>query len=129
MRLLTPPDLQQLRSRQLGPDALSVSLDQLKDRLQKSRRAIKVALLDQTVIAGVGNLYASELLHVAQVHPAKRCDLLSSRQWVGIHSAMVCVLQEAIEYEGSTLADGTYRKRFEPARILPKLPSRLRSNQ
>ena len=46
----------------------------LKARLCASRRAIKVALLDQRAVAGIGNLYASEILHLAAIHPAKRCD-------------------------------------------------------
>lgn len=93
----------------LGPDALAISADELQTRLAKSRRAIKVALLDQQVVAGVGNLYASEILHLAGVHPAKRCDLLKAGQWQLIHQHMLEVLHLAIRYEGSTLSDGTYR--------------------
>jgi formamidopyrimidine-DNA glycosylase len=93
----------------LGPDALAVSWTELRDRLGKSRRAIKVALLDQRAIAGVGNLYASEILHLARVHPARRCDLLTAGQWQAIHECTQQVLQLAIQHEGSTLSDGTYR--------------------
>ena len=56
--------------KKLGPNALEISVDELRLRFQKSRRAIKVALLDQAAIAGIGNLYASEILHAAGVHPA-----------------------------------------------------------
>jgi formamidopyrimidine-DNA glycosylase len=100
---------QRLCSGSLGPDALALSADELRQRLAKSRRAIKVALLDQRAIAGIGNLYASEILHLAHVHPAKRCDLLNAAQWQAIHARMLEVLQLAIHYEGSTLSDGTYR--------------------
>jgi formamidopyrimidine-DNA glycosylase len=93
----------------LGPDALAVSADKLRERLHRSRRAIKVALLDQKAIAGIGNLYASEILHLARVHPAKRCDLLAAVQWDEIHVRMLEVLRLAILHEGSTLSDGTYR--------------------
>lgn len=93
----------------LGPDALSVSLSRLRCQLQRSRRAIKVALLDQRAVAGIGNLYASEILHVARVHPERRCDLVTNEQWKRLHAAMIEVLTEAIRYEGSTLSDGTYR--------------------
>jgi formamidopyrimidine-DNA glycosylase len=93
----------------LGPDALSVDADQLPALLGGSRRAIKVALLDQRTLAGIGNLYASEILHVAGVHPEKRCDLISRGGWRRIAVAMQQVLREAIHYEGSTLSDGTYR--------------------
>ncbi|EAQ77137.1 Fpg/Nei family DNA glycosylase [Blastopirellula marina] len=96
-------------SGKIGPDALVISWQELRDRLAKSRRAVKVALLDQKGVCGVGNLYAAELLHVAKVHPATPCEALSTAAWKRIHAAMVDVLQEAIKYEGSTLGDGTYR--------------------
>lgn len=110
VRLLSQRQLaDQLGNRRLGPDALALSADDLRTRLAASRRAIKVALLDQRAIAGIGNLYASEILHLARVHPAKRCDLLSSGQWHAIHEQMLAVLHDAIAHEGSTLSDGTYR--------------------
>jgi formamidopyrimidine-DNA glycosylase len=93
----------------LGPDALRITAEQLADRLGRSRRAIKVALLDQRAVAGIGNLYAAEILHRAGVHPACRCDRLRGDQWQRIHTAIVEILEMAIRYEGSTLADGTYR--------------------
>jgi formamidopyrimidine-DNA glycosylase len=110
VRLLTERQFaQRLGERSLGPDALALSADEMRRRLGASRRAIKVALLDQRAVAGVGNLYASEILHLARVHPARRCDLLSAGQWQAIHASLVEVLELAIRHEGSTLADGTYR--------------------
>lgn len=93
----------------LGPDALSVSAEELALRYVGSRREIKVALLDQSKVLGIGNLYASEILHLAGVHPQTRCDRLSKKRWQAIHAFMVEVLETAIAYEGSTLSDGTYR--------------------
>jgi formamidopyrimidine-DNA glycosylase len=93
----------------LGPDALAVSADELRQQLKSSRRAIKVALLDQRAVAGIGNLYASEILHLAAVHPARRCDRIKALEWPRIHAAMRNVLETAIRFEGSTLSDGTYR--------------------
>jgi len=98
-----------LGGKQLGPDALQMTAEQLRQRLGASRRAIKVALLDQRALAGVGNLYAAEILHVAHIHPATRCTRLRSRDWQALHAALHDVLELAIRYEGSTLADGTYR--------------------
>ncbi len=110
VRLLTKQQFaDQLGSGRLGPDALALSPDELRNRLALSRRAIKVALLDQRAIAGIGNLYASEILHLARVHPAKRCDVLTRDQWAAIHLYMIEVLETAIRHEGSTLSDGTYR--------------------
>ena len=93
----------------VGPDALEITLAQFRQRLQSSRREVKVALLDQRAVAGIGNLYASEILHVARIHPRQRCNRLDAEQWRRLHRAMRCVLREAIRLEGSTLADGTYR--------------------
>ncbi|MDG2380123.1 MAG: bifunctional DNA-formamidopyrimidine glycosylase/DNA-(apurinic or apyrimidinic site) lyase [Pirellulaceae bacterium] len=98
-----------LGSRHLGPDALSISASDLYECLKASRREIKVALLDQKAVAGIGNLYASEILHVAKIHPQQRCDQLTKNQYKRIQAAMREVLNEAIYYEGSTLSDGTYR--------------------
>ncbi len=97
------------RGTSLGPDALKISVADLQSRLVESRRPIKVALLDQKALAGVGNLYASEMLHLAAIHPALPCNRLTVKQWRRLHTAMVDVLTAAIRYEGSTLSDGTYR--------------------
>ena len=93
----------------LGPDALEVKKDEFADRFKPSRREIKVALLDQSRIAGVGNIYASEILHLAKVHPQARCDRLSAKQYDRIFDYTIEVLETAIRHEGSTLSDGTYR--------------------
>ncbi|MBI1901434.1 MAG: formamidopyrimidine-DNA glycosylase [Planctomycetia bacterium] len=93
----------------IGPDALAVSAEELRARLGASRRAIKVALLDQKALAGVGNLYASEILHRAGIHPARRCCSLTRRSWAALFESIQAVLQGAIQHEGSTLSDGTYR--------------------
>ena len=99
----------------VGPDALQISLDQMRDRLADSRREIKVALLDQRALAGVGNLYASEILHLAGVDPRRRCHKIRPADWQRIHAAMREVLEDAIRHEGSTLADGTYRNALNNA--------------
>jgi formamidopyrimidine-DNA glycosylase len=112
VRLISAAEFEALlgaESKTLGPDALAISSHQLRDRLQASKRLIKVALLDQRAIAGIGNLYASEMLHAAGVHPAARCNRLKPKQWDRLHTAMRVILNSAIEHEGSTLSDGTYR--------------------
>jgi formamidopyrimidine-DNA glycosylase len=93
----------------LGPDALDMTAPLYRERLGGSRRAVKVALLDQRAVAGIGNLYASEILHLARVHPARPCCDLAARHWRAIADAALEVLEAAIRYEGSTLGDGTYR--------------------
>jgi formamidopyrimidine-DNA glycosylase len=99
----------------IGPDALTVSPETLRERFRKCRRPIKVALMDQKLLAGVGNLYASEILHRCRIHPARRCDRLRPKDWKAVHAAMQDVLADAIRHQGSTLRDGTYRiARNEP---------------
>ena len=94
---------------QLGPDALAVTPETLRERLGDSRRAVKVALLDQHALAGIGNLYASEILHRAHIHPATACRQLRPADWLKLHAAMGEILAAAIRHQGSTLRDGTYR--------------------
>jgi formamidopyrimidine-DNA glycosylase len=110
VRLLRPSQVtEQLGPARLGPDALGLDVACLKARLGQRRRPIKVALLDQSAVSGIGNLYASEILHVARIDPRTRCDQLTPRQWQRLACSLHEVLDEAIRYEGSTLADGTYR--------------------
>jgi formamidopyrimidine-DNA glycosylase len=94
----------------IGPDALDITALALRKRLDASKRAVKVALLNQRAVAGIGNMYASEILHLAAIHPAKRCDKITRRQWQAIADATHAILSAAIRYEGSTLKrSGTYR--------------------
>ncbi|MCE9608116.1 MAG: formamidopyrimidine-DNA glycosylase [Planctomycetia bacterium] len=93
----------------LGPDALAITPDDFRLRLGKSKRAIKVALLDQKAVAGIGNLYASEMLFAAGIDPRKRCTAVNRDAWSRLFEAMRQVLETAVRYEGSTLGDGTYR--------------------
>lgn len=98
-----------LSSAVLGPDALQISFDDFHERFRHLKRDVKPALLDQKLVAGVGNLYASEILHAAKIHPEARCDSLTKPQWRRIYDQMIKILETAIAYEGSTLSDGTYR--------------------
>jgi len=102
-----------LESGVLGPDALAADFDTFHMRFRNAARPVKPTLLDQTRVAGIGNLYASEILHRSGVHPARRCDRLSKLAWKRIFDSTRLILLEAIEHEGSTLSDGTYRKSKE----------------
>lgn len=93
----------------LGPDALAISLREFQQQLSSTQRAIKVALLDQKRIAGIGNLYASEMLHAASIDPRRAASELDGAEFRELHRHMRRILLRAIRYEGSTLSDGTYR--------------------
>lgn len=109
LRLLDPAAYAEAVSAKLGPDALELGPADLPERLGRSRRAVKVALLDQAVVAGIGNIYAAEALFAAKVDPRRECCELSRAEWRRLRRALIDVLEEAIRYEGSTLGDGTYR--------------------
>ncbi len=110
VRLFSADELQMaFGPAKLGPDALAMTAQLFRQQLSASRRGIKPALLDQRTVAGIGNLYASEILHLAAIHPAAHCDRLTRKQWQAVADATQAVLETAIRYEGSTLGDGTYR--------------------
>ena len=85
-----------------------MSLETWREHCRNSA-AIKVLLLDQKVVAGIGNLYASEILHVAKIHPATPANRLKADQVRRLRDATLAVLEEAIRNEGSTLGDAAYR--------------------
>jgi formamidopyrimidine-DNA glycosylase len=81
----------------LGPDALSISRREFLDRLAKRRGGVKAALMDQTFVAGVGNIVADEVLWQAGVHPRRRIESLEDAQRIELHRTLHAVLKEAVE--------------------------------
>ncbi|MHC4675169.1 MAG: Fpg/Nei family DNA glycosylase, partial [Planctomycetota bacterium] len=88
----------------LGPDAMKISLRTFHKALKRHRQ-IKGLLLDQQIIAGVGNIYCDESLHRAGIHPLTRaCDL--DRSMVRrLHKKLRQVLTQAIRAQGSSVSD------------------------
>ncbi|MFN0052926.1 MAG: bifunctional DNA-formamidopyrimidine glycosylase/DNA-(apurinic or apyrimidinic site) lyase [Planctomycetales bacterium] len=116
VRLLKPIALDNLlHGTRLGPDALEITLEEWGQRCGGTARPIKVALLDQTLVAGIGNLYASEILHRAAIRPTRPANRLTGSQLERLAAATADILHEAIRYEGSTLGDGTYRNALNQA--------------
>lgn len=93
----------------LGPEPLSDDFNPgvLKERLAARRVAIKTALLNQTVIAGIGNIYADETLFLARVHPRRPANQLSPVEIERLYDSMRSVLRDAIDGRGTTFS--TYR--------------------
>ncbi len=89
----------------LGPEPLTLSSEEFAGRLKKTRRAIKSALLDQSLIAGLGNIYVDESLFAASIHPLKRSHRLKPSQVDCLNLAIKQVLTRAIEAKGSSLRD------------------------
>jgi formamidopyrimidine-DNA glycosylase len=95
-------------ARSHGPDALEIARDELARRLARTTRGIKPTLMDQKVLAGIGNIYADEVLHRAGIHPERPAATLTTQQLDRLHRAIGEVLATAIELEGSSF-DAGYR--------------------
>lgn len=93
--------------KQLGPDPFSqeCSAETLKKLLSGRSIPIKVALLDQAVIAGIGNIYASEALFASGIHPAQKADSLSVEELNRIIESARIILQSSIDSGGTTFRD------------------------
>jgi formamidopyrimidine-DNA glycosylase len=95
-------------ARSHGPDALEIGRDELMERLKRTARGIKPTLMDQKVLAGIGNIYADEILHASRIHPERGAGNLSSAELERLHGAIREVLATAIRLEGSSF-DAGYR--------------------
>lgn len=91
----------------LGPEPFSdtFSVTYLAAALKGRQRPIKNALLDQRLVAGVGNIYADEALFISGIRPGVRCDRLGSKRIARLHAAIVQVLTTSIESGGTTFSD------------------------
>ena len=73
--------------------------------LRKRKSPIKPTLLDQTLIAGIGNMYADEVLYEAQIHPLRAADSLTTEEYSKLHAAIKQILTAAIESKGASIAN------------------------
>jgi formamidopyrimidine-DNA glycosylase len=104
----------------LGPEPFDLDAPELKRRLAGRKAAIKLLLLDQRIVAGLGNIYVCEALHRAGIHPARAGGSVSLERLKRLVPAIHDVLDEAIAAGGSTLRDfaspdgelGYFPKRF-----------------
>lgn len=94
----------------LGPEPLSNDFTPhwLFDALQARHRQLKPLLLDQTFLAGLGNIYTDESLHIAKLHPLTLSDSVTAKQAEKLHKAIRSVLQEGIRRNGASI-DWVYR--------------------
>ncbi|MBF0480957.1 MAG: bifunctional DNA-formamidopyrimidine glycosylase/DNA-(apurinic or apyrimidinic site) lyase [Desulfovibrionaceae bacterium] len=91
--------------RTLGPEPLAIGAFEFIPLFAKTSRAIKAALLDQRVIAGIGNIYADEALFRAGIRPEAKANAISPERLAVLHAAVQAVLTEAVEAGGSTIRD------------------------
>jgi formamidopyrimidine-DNA glycosylase len=93
------------RVERLGPEPFAISPDDFHARLARRNAPVKSVLLDQTVVRGIGNIYADEALFRARIHPRTRAGRIRRERALRLHAAVVEVLLEAIRHRGSSVSD------------------------
>lgn len=119
MSLLDRAGLERYTARRFGCDPLTVPWEAFRDLLRARRGRLKSLLMHQQVIAGIGNIYANEILYRAGLHPAKPANRVAQPAVRRLYDVMRKVLAEAIEAGGSSVRDffapdgseGRYKKR------------------
>lgn len=89
----------------LGPEPFGLDPTAWRDALARTARNLKAVLLDQRVVAGVGNIYADESLFVARLHPGRQGKELTAAEATRLRKAIAEVLEQAIASRGSTIRD------------------------
>jgi formamidopyrimidine-DNA glycosylase len=107
VRLLDAEELE-ARLSALGPEPLEEGFrengaDHLRGTLSSRRAQIKPLLLDQKVVAGIGNIYVDEILYDARLHPRRKANTLSGEEWKGLHAAILENLAAGVEHRGTTV--------------------------
>ncbi|MDO8551357.1 MAG: bifunctional DNA-formamidopyrimidine glycosylase/DNA-(apurinic or apyrimidinic site) lyase [bacterium] len=94
----------------LGPEPFDkdFNLDYLKKVFSKTSKPVKLVLLDQEKMAGIGNIYANEALFEAKIMPARKANSLGDKEIEKLQEAIILVLEEGIKYGGSSAADEAY---------------------
>jgi len=108
-RVWLTDDMEKVLGR-LGPEPLNQSFTShwLYDSLRSRHRQLKPLLLDQTFLAGLGNIYTDEALHMAKLHPLALSDSVTAKQAERLHQAIQTILQEGIRRNGASI-DWVYR--------------------
>ncbi len=112
--------LDEFLNARLGPEPFDLEVEAFRSAIRSSVRCLKALLLDQTIVAGVGNIYADEACFRAQLHPARRGQTLTDTDCDRLLNSLIVVLNRAIAGRGSTIRDyvggsglmGTYQGEF-----------------
>ena len=89
-----------IKEHKLGPDALKVGLKEFQEILSAKTGKIKPVLLDQSLVAGLGNVYIDEVLWQARIHPESSVKAFTDKEFKLIHSKIAPILEKAIELDG-----------------------------
>ena len=104
LRCCTPRELRAIFA-ELGPDAPTMTAGEFLQALEGRRAPIKSWLLDQSRLAGVGNIYADESLFAARIHPLTPAGRLTRPQALALHRAVERVLRSAVALQGTSFRD------------------------
>lgn len=93
--------------RDLGPDALAenLTLREFQARLERKKGKIKQVLMEQSIVAGIGNIYSDEILFAAKVNPLKPAEQLSKGEYERVYRHMRRILKKAISLQGTSISD------------------------
>ena len=108
MKIVSTPELHETKElKKLAPEPFSdaFSIGYLRTALQSSKRSLKEFLLDQTKVSGLGNIYASEAMYAARVHPATPANELSAKKATALYESIRDVLNLAISHAGELAVD------------------------
>ena len=105
LSLLDRAGLDRYRARRFGVDPLTVPRDEFVRLMQARRGRLKPLLMHQQVIAGIGNIYANEMLFRARLHPNREVSRLRKATIIRLYDTMQTVLREAISCGGSSVKD------------------------
>jgi formamidopyrimidine-DNA glycosylase len=119
VRVLDNKDLNNELSK-IGKEPFDLNFKYLKEIFSKTKRPIKIVLMDQRKIAGLGNIYASEALFLAKIHPLKPANKLKDNEIKNLISAIKKVIKKAIELQGTSFrfyvkpdeSKGSYQEEF-----------------
>lgn len=100
----------------LGPDALLIDRDLFLERLARLKRQLKPLLLDQSFVAGIGNIYADEILFRARLHPLRTSGSLTDDESGHLYETMHAVLELAVTAKGANI-DGVFEAGSFPVQV------------
>lgn len=94
-----------IRTLKLGPEPVlqCFHVQEFYEQLQQQKRMIKPILLEQKIVAGIGNIYADEVLFRSSIHPETPANQLSEQEVAQLHKMIITVMQQAVEAGGSTI--------------------------
>jgi len=92
----------------LGPEPFDMDEKEFIKIINKRKKPVKLVLMDQTVLSGVGNIYANDACWEAKVNPRRLAYTLTAKQYKELYKGVIRVLEEGIRYGGATAADAKY---------------------